>query len=250
VPPLEIEDVDGGVRAIILDRPPANAIEDTLLDALEAAVAEVLRDDTVRAVVLAAKGAFFCGGFDLRVPRRDDEDVREIVASYRRSHRALLALPKPTVALVEGHAIAGGLVLALACEHRVFAAGDYKIGLNEVAIGAAFPAAALEIVRLRTTAAAAAELVLGAEILPVSEAVRLGLVSRLTPADQARDRAFELAARLASFPREVYAHAKAELTGDGLARIDAVSIDDELATAALWNTPASRTARRAQRNRL
>ena len=83
-----------------------------------------------------------------------------MVSAYRSAHRRLLA-PKPTVALVNGHAIAGGLVLALACDHRFTVTGDHRIGANEVAIGAAYPAAAIEIVHLRLTHPVAAQLVLG-----------------------------------------------------------------------------------------
>src|SRR2546426_1178401 len=144
---------EGGVLVGVLNRPPANAIDESLLDGLDTLVADAAADDSVRALVLAGAGAFFCGGFDLRAPPRDDDSIRTVVGLYRSAHRNLLALPKPTVAVVEGHAIAGGLVLALACDHRVFAAGDYKIGLNEVAIGAAFPASAIEIVCVRLSAA-------------------------------------------------------------------------------------------------
>src|SRR5205085_3221966 len=178
---------------VVLDRPPANAIDESLLVALEEAVDAAVTDDAVRALVLAGRGPFFCAGFDLRAPARDETGVRAIVERYRSSHRALLACPKPTVALVEGHAIAGGLVLALACDRRVMAEGDYRIGLNEVAIGAAFPGAAMEIVRLRLTAAAATELVLGAELVGASDAVRLGVVDALAPRADAPGRAIELA---------------------------------------------------------
>ena len=249
-PVIEQHDDEGGVRVAVLNRPPANAIDESLLDALDTLVADVAADDGVRALVLAGEGAFFCGGFDLRAPPRDDGSVAELVALYRSAHRNLLALPKPTVAAVEGHAIAGGLVLALACDHRVLADGDYKIGLNEVGIGAAFPGSAIEIVRLRLSSAAAAELVLDAALHPAGDAVRLGIARDLVAAPTAREEAVRLAARLGSYPAAVYAHAKARLVGDTVARIDAVSMDEELATAALWSIPESREARRDQRRRL
>lgn len=238
------------MRVVTLDRPPANALDDTLLDRLDEELERAAYDDEVRAVLVRAEGAFFSGGFDLRAPRRTGQEAEGMVRRYRASHRRLLALPKPTVAAVQGHALAGGLVLALACDHRLASDAPYKIGLNETAIGAAFPTVAMEIVRLRLAHAAATELVLGAEVLPSAELVRLGVVSELTPAAMLDGRAYELAERLAGFPREVYAHAKSSFVADALARVDAVTIDEELRIAALWSTDESRAARAAQRRRL
>lgn len=248
--PLDVVDRSGGVRVITLDRPPANALDDAMLDALDGELRDAANDDAVRAVVLRAKGAFFCGGFDLRAPRRTGPDVEGMVRRYRNSHRRLLTLPKPTVAVMQGHALAGGLVLALACDHRFASDADYRIGLNETAIGAAFPPVAMEIVRLKLTHAASAEMLLGAELLSSHDLVRLGVVSRLTPAVDLEDDAFALAERLATHPREVHAHAKAALMEQALARLDAVTLDDELAVAALWTTDESRAARARQRRRL
>src|SRR6185503_2297846 len=141
----------------------------------------------VRALVLTGSGSFFSGGFDFAAPRRDDAVAVEIYAAYRETHLKLLTLPKPTVAMVNGHAIAGGLVLVLACDYRLGVAGDYKVGLNEVAVGASFPRTAFEIVRLRLSHAQASELILGAALYPSSQAIRLGAVDELLAADKFSD---------------------------------------------------------------
>jgi enoyl-CoA hydratase len=248
--PVRLDDHPGGVRVLTLDRPPANALDDELLGALEAAVDDTASDPDIRALVVRAEGAFFCGGFDLRAPRRTGEAVEVMVRRYRDSHRKLLALTKPTVAVVQGHAVAGGLVLALACDHRVAADADYKVGLNETAIGAAFPPVAMEIVRLRLDHGTSVELILGAEVHGSDALVRWGVVPRLT-APAALDRtAFELAERLARHPREVYAHAKSMLVSRAVERVARVTLDEELAVAALWSTDESRAARATQRRRL
>lgn len=248
--PLLVEDRRGGVRAITLARPPAHALDDSLLGALTEAVDAAAVDDRVRALLIRAEGRFFCGGFDLHAPRRTGDDVVGMVERYRDSHRRLLALAKPTVAAVQGHAIAGGLVLALACDHRVAIDGDYRVGLNETAIGAAFPPIALEIVRLRLTHAATTELLLGAQLHEADALVRFGVVDRLVPSETFDREVVALTERVAAHPREVYAHAKTELVRSALARVDAISLDEELAVASLWSTDESRTARAAQRRRL
>ena len=167
------------MRVLTLARPPANALEETLLSDLEHALDAAARDDDVRALVLTGAGAFFSGGFDLAAPRRDADDARRMYELYRRSHVRLLALPKPTVAMMNGHAIAGGLVLVLACDYRLGADTEYRIGLNEVAIGSSFPRVAFEIVRLRLTHARASELLLGATLYPSWRAARLDPVEAL-----------------------------------------------------------------------
>jgi enoyl-CoA hydratase len=244
------DDRDGGVRVLTLDRPPANAIDETLLEDLGAALRAAREDDAVRAVVLTGAGRFVSAGFDLTSPPRDVAEAKRIRELYRETHTDLLAFPKPTVAHMNGHAIAGGLVLVLACDYRLGAEGDYKLGLNELAIGAAYPRVALEIVRLRLTHARASELLLGAAIYPSSQAIRLGVVDEMLPADTCGATVLRRAARLGAFPREPYAATTAALVADALARVRAETPAEEEASAALWTTDESRAARAAQRAKL
>jgi enoyl-CoA hydratase/carnithine racemase len=247
---VRYEAVSGGVCRITLDKPPANAIDERLLVDLDTALDRARAEDAVRAVVLTGAGAFFCSGFDFAAPRRDDAVATELYASYRTVHLKLLTLPKPTVALVNGHAIAGGLVLMLACDYRCGIEGEYRIGLTEVVVGASFPRAAFEIVRLRLSHAHTCELILGAALYPAREAVRLGVVQELLPSGTAADAVVTRAARLGGFPREAYAHAKAALIAEAVARIEAETDAEALQTMSVWVTPESRAARAQQRAKL
>ncbi len=247
---VRAEDRDGGVRLLTLDRPPANAIDEALLTDLAAALDAAGADEGVRAVVLTGAGAFFSGGFDFSAPRRSGDAEREISTLYRTAHLKLLTLPKPTIAMMNGHAVAGGAVLVLACDYRLGREGDYRVGLNEVAVGAAFPRAAMEIVRLRLAHACAGEMVLGAALYPASQAVRLGLVDELFPAETFEQTVLRRALRLAAFPREAYAHAKAALIADAVARIQEETAEEAAATSAVWRVAESRAARAKQREKL
>lgn len=244
------DDHAAGVRILTLDRPPANALDETLLADLQAALAAAARDAAVRAVVLRGAGAFVSGGFDLAAPRRDADAAGRLARLYRDAHLALLAFPKPTVGFLHGHAVAGGLILVLACDYRLGVEGDYRVGLNELAIGASFPRVALEIVRLRLPHARASELLLGASLYPASQALRLGVVDELLPADTAEATVLRRAARLGAFPQDAYAHTKAALVADAVARTRAETPAEAAATAAIWTSVESRAARRAQREKL
>jgi enoyl-CoA hydratase len=204
----------------------------------------------VRAVVLTGAGTFFSGGFDLAAPRRNDAETRRMQALYRDSHLRLFGMPKPTVALMNGHAIAGGLVLVLACDYRLGVATEYRVGLNEVAIGSSFPRVAFEIVRLRLSHAQAGELLLGASLYPASRAVELGLVDELLHEATAAEAALQRAARLAAFPREAYAHTKHALIAEAVARVEAETDESAACTAAVWTSAESRAARAAQQAKL
>lgn len=243
-------DHPGGVRILTLNRPPANAINEDLLDDLCAALAAAGRSDAVRAVVLTGAGKFFGAGFDFSAPPRDGAATARMNALYRDAHVALLSFAKPTIAMVNGHAIAGGLVMALACDYRLGLDGDYRIGLNEIAVGASFPKAAFEIVRLRLVHARASELLLGAALYPASQALRLGVVDELFAADALESTVLRRAARMGAFPCDAYAHTKAALVAEALERIAAETPEQAAATAAVWLSEESRTARAAQRAKL
>jgi enoyl-CoA hydratase len=240
----------GGVCILTLDRPPANAIDETLLTDLAAALDAAHADDSVRAVILTGSGRFFSAGFDFAAPRRDTAAEQRISALYRDAHVKLLTLPKPTLAMMNGHAVAGGLVMLLACDYRLGVAGDYRLGLTEVAVGAAFPRAAFEIVRLRLPHACATELMLGAALYPASQALRLGIVNEMLPADNFEATVLHRATRLAGLPHDAYAHAKALLVADAAARVAAETADEAQRMIAVWSASESRAARARQREKL
>jgi enoyl-CoA hydratase len=250
MPTVRISDHDGGVRVLTLDRPPANAIDESLLTELALALNAAQAEPDVRALVLTGEGRFFSGGFDLAAPRRDAAATRQIQRLYRDLHAELLGFPKPTLAMVNGHAIAGGFVLALTCDYRLGVDGDYRIGLNEVAVGAGFPRTAVEIVRLRLPHARASELMLGGALYPANQSVRLGLVDEMLPADRFVETVHRRAARLGSYPRAAYVDAKLALVAEALERIARESDADGERTDAVWRDPESRAARRAQREKL
>ena len=234
----------------MLDRPPANALDETLLSDLSAALDAARSDDAVRSVILGGTGAFFSAGFDLTAGRRDEAGARVLRALYRDTHEKLLGFPKPTVARLAGNAVAGGLVLVLACDYRLGQEGDYRVGLNEVAIGASFPRVAFEIVRLRLPHPRASELLLGATLYPASQAVRLGIVDELLPADTFDATVLRRAERLGDEHALRVGVGFAWKCTEALARVAAETPAEEAAAAAVWTTTESRAARAAQRAKL
>ena len=271
-PPSAWKTATKGVRLLTLDRPPANAITPELLNDLSAALDGARDDAAVRAVVLTGAGAFFSAGLDLRggidfqalaspagSPADPFTPLRDCLLNF-------LRFPKPTVAMLRGHAIAGGLILLLACDYRLgLSPGDsdplgtrstrgenqgYRFGLNEVEIGASFPKAAFEIVRLRLSHQQASELLLGAGLYPAGQAVRLGVVDELFPGEVLENNVLQRAARLGAFPREAYAHTKAALVAEAIARIESDTPEDAQRTAAVWLSSESVAARAAQAQKL
>lgn len=268
---VRAEDREGGVRLLTLDRPPANAITPQLLNDLSAALDDAREDHAVRAVVLTGEGRFFSAGLDLRGGIDFQAAVSpgagtDPFAALRTCLLNFLRFPKPTVAMLGGHAIAGGLILVLACDYCLGLdpahsdplgtrsergePNDYRIGLNEVEIGASFPRAAFEIVRLRLSHRQASELLLGAAIYPASQAVRLGVVDELLSAETFEATVMRRAARLGAFPRDAYAHTKGALAAEAIARIEAETPEEATRTVAVWMTPESVAARTAQAKRL
>jgi enoyl-CoA hydratase len=252
---VRAEDRDEGVRLLVLARPPANAITPELLNDLKSALDGASKDERVRAVVLTGKGRFFSAGLDLRggidfTAALSPGATADPFAALRDCLVTFLQFPKPTVAMLDGHAIAGGLILVLACDYRLGLDGDYRIGLNEVEIGASFPKAAFEIVRLRLTNQQASELLLGAAIYPAKQAVRLGVVDELIAADAFEATVMRRAAHLGSFPRDAYAHAKAALVSEAIARVQSESPAEAMRTTEVWMTPESVAARVQQAQKL
>jgi cyclohexa-1,5-dienecarbonyl-CoA hydratase len=193
-----------GVLRLVLDRPPVNVAHVPMLEELEVALRTEAASPSTRIVVLTGAGKAFCAGADVsdHVPDRAPEMIRV----FGRVIRGLLALEVPSVAAVHGAALGGGCELALACD-LVWASEGARLGQPEVRVGAFPPAAAALLPRL-VGPAAALDLILSGRVVEASEALRLGLVSRVLPAASFEEEVRTAARDMAGLSRPVLRVAK------------------------------------------
>jgi len=197
----------GEVTLVRIDRPPANAINLELLDELVAAL-ERLAAGVPAAVVIAGRDRFFSAGVDLKaVPGYGPDEHRRTVSGMNRMVLATYGMSCPVIAAVTGHAIAGGLVLALCADLRI-ASLEGRYGLTEVKVGVPYPQAAMGVVRAELATHAARRLVLN-RLIDRREALRLGLFDEALAPEAVLPRAVELATEMVAFPVDVYAAASA-----------------------------------------
>ena len=207
-----------GVAVLTLDRPPANAMDLGLLGDLVEAV-QRLAADVPPAVVVTGREGFFSAGADLKaVPGYGPAEQRRMVEAINAMALGVYGLPCPVVCAITGHAIAGGMVLALCGDHRV-AATEGRYGLTEVKVGVPYPQAAIGVVRAELAAPAARVLALGNRLVDAAECVRLGAFDEVLAPGEVLERALSVARELAAMPAQVYARTKAELRGATLATL-------------------------------
>ena len=172
-------------------------------------------------VVVTGAGSSFSAGLDLKVvPTYDREQQQAMVVQINRLFGGLYGLSMPTIAAVNGHAIAGGVILTLCCDYRIGAEGDYKLGLAEARVGVPFPVAAMAIVKSELSHPIARKMVLTARNSSPREAQSMGVLDELHPPDRLLARAIEIAEEMAALPHSSYVRIKRELRGPALARIE------------------------------
>ena len=209
-----------GIAVVTLANPPMNALTAGLLEEIAALFARLADDPAVRAAVITGAGRAFSAGLDLKLaPSLDEAGQRRLILALNDCYGTLYAWPKPLVAAVNGHCIAGGLVLALCADARLAADVALQVSLAEVRVGVTFPVAALEVARGELAPAAARRLMLLGEIFDAPAAVALGVFDACVPAGELAERARGEARRHAGLPAEAFATIKAELRGPRLERI-------------------------------
>ena len=236
------------VSLVTLDRPPANALDRGFFDELIALLDRLSAPD-VGAVVVTGTGRFFSAGLDLfdvfaYPPRAFDEFTERFDAGFG----ALFALPKPVVAAVNGHAIAGGAVLAAAADFRLVAEGDGKMGLTEILLGVPFPVSVLEIVRYACDGPHLRELLYHGRTYLPEEACARRLADEVVPATELVPRALALAEELAERPPAAFADTKLGLRAEPLRRLESARSDGDPAWD-IWRSAETRAAVEAYKAR-
>jgi enoyl-CoA hydratase len=235
-------EVHGDVAVLRLAHGKASALDLELLAALDAAL-QGEEDAAERALVLTGSGTIFCAGVDLkRIVEGGRNYVEAFLPALDRTFARLFFLEKPAVAAVNGHAIAGGAVLAFACERRILARGKALLGTPELRVGVPFPVLALEIVRAAAGDRLAAELALEGRNYNGEDSLRLGLVDELVSPEAVLPRALECAKELARVPRESYALTKRWLRAPALERWQKDRAANARAVYECWNAASTQSA--------
>lgn len=230
------------VTVLRLDRPPANAICLELVRELEAALdAPAVAD--ARALVLVGTGRFFSGGLDLEVvPRYSREEQRELLGSLNRLIGRLYAMPIPVVGAINGHAVAGALILALTTDYRVGPTGDAQLGLTEARVGIPFPAAPMIVLRAECAPQDVRYTALWARNFGPEEARRRGLLDELVATESVLPRAIEVARDMAGMPADSYARIKRQVRQAAIEAIEEVVARGADPMLEQWLSPQARAA--------
>lgn len=238
----------GPVAVIRLDHGKVHALDVELLGEFIGAL-DAVEESDARAVVLTATGRVFCAGVDLQQVLDGGADYLErfiplLISAFAR----LFSYPLPVVAAVNGAAVAGGCVLACACDRRILVDGG-RIGASELLVGVPFPVSALEILRW-ACGDKTEEVVLTGKLYGSDEAPSVGLAHEIVLADSLLDRALEVAGDLGAVAPAAFRLAKAQLRRPVVERIatDAPVVDPEV--RALWSSAQTRASISAQVQRM
>ncbi|MCZ6710913.1 MAG: crotonase/enoyl-CoA hydratase family protein [Gammaproteobacteria bacterium] len=195
--------ITDGVAVLHLDDGKANALSHALVSEINDAMETASND--AKAVVIIGRNGMFSGGFDLLELQKGPDAALALVNRGAEMLNRVFTHPQPVVAGCTGHAIAAGALLLLACDTRIGSHGEYRIGLNETAIGMALPVFGLELAKARLSRRHLTAAVIQATIYDPEGAVDAGFLDRTTPVEGLLQAAVAEAARLADFPADAYA---------------------------------------------
>jgi enoyl-CoA hydratase/carnithine racemase len=233
----------GDIVELRLDRPPVNALDTELLSRL---IDAVDRGRGAQALVLSGGPRVFCGGMDVpHLLSLDEAGVRRAWQLLFAAARALARSPAPVVAAIDGHAPAGGCVLALCCDYRVMAEGEFRIGLNETQVGLAAPDAIQHLMRRVVGTYRAERLLVSGTMLESAQALAVGLVDELAPSGQVVPRALEWLHALLALPRSAMLTTRRIARADLLSALEGFSDPELDVFLAAWEQDDTQQALRA-----
>ena len=194
----------GRVLVARMDHGKVNAIDSSLMDALIDLLQEA-ETSSACSVVLTGTGKAFSAGVDLfQVLEGGTEYLKEFLPKLSSGLEKLFLFPKPVIAAVNGHAVAGGCVLTCASDYRIMAEGTYTIGLTELQVGVPFPAVPMEIIRYAADPRFLNEIVYTARTYSADEGLARGLVDELSPPELLLQRSCEIAEKLGAIPPHAF----------------------------------------------
>ncbi len=229
--------VTDGVATVTMTHGKANALDIEFCEAA-AALFDQLRTSDAKAIVLTAPGTIFSAGVDLKRLNAGGADyVRAFLPSLHKLYDAVFFHPKPVIAAINGHAMAGGAVLAACADRRIMAEGNGRIGITEMLVGVPFPALAFEIVRFAVPERMFPEFALTGSTYPTDAALRLGWLDETVPTDALMAKAKEAATFYAGLAPKAFAQTKMQLRLPVSERYALNGAATDKAVTDIWTAP-------------
>jgi enoyl-CoA hydratase len=232
----------GSIAVLRIEHGKANTMDLELLGDVSRELAK-LKDEPVKALVVTGSGRVFSAGVDLyRLLEGGAEYVRAFVPRLNSSLLELYRFSKPVIAALNGHAIAGGFILACCCDRRVMAKDGGKVGLTELPVGVPFPSVPLEVVRSVVPSRILRDLVYGGRLFLADEALQAGLIDEIVDAEGLLDSAIELAEELAHIPGVAFGLTKQWIQEPVLQRLERSATAHDAEVLRAWSDPETHAA--------
>jgi enoyl-CoA hydratase len=226
-----------GVALLRMADGKANAMSLEFCERLTVCMDDV-RLSAARAVVVTGEARIFSAGVDLlRLLDGGRPYLKAFLPALSAMFTAVFTHPKPVVAAINGHAIAGGCVLACACDRRLMGRESGRIGVPELLVGVAFPAVAMEIMRCAAAPQHFEEAIFGAGTYAPADALVRGLVNEIVEPAELIDRAVAAATALAALPPAAFALSKRQTRQPSLERLERVGRSIDVAAEEIWTAP-------------
>lgn len=227
---------------VFLNRGRSNAFHAEMLAELKEAVESAEADPAIEGLIFHGKEGFFSAGLDLiSLYDYDERQIRDFWELFMSFVQTLVAFRKPAVAAISGHAPAGGCVLAIGCDARVMAEGDYIIGLNEVPVGIVVPDAIFALYSFWLGQANAYRYLLQGKLLTPQEALAAGLVDEVVPLQRIRTAAERQLALFTQFERNTWWQSKTNLRKELVGRMAANRQESIDMVLKQWWAPSTRS---------
>jgi Delta3-Delta2-enoyl-CoA isomerase len=221
---------NNGIAEARLKRGRVNALNEQVVEEIADCFQNLSADPGVRAVILTGDGPFFSFGFDIpEFLSYSRESFSRFLKKFTGLYTYLFTYPKPLVAALNGHAVAGGCMLALACDYRIMVSGKAKISLNEITFGSSVFAGSVEMLKFLVGGKSAQAALYDGTMYSAEAAYHLGMIDQVSSyenlLEDARKAATHLAAKDAAAFRSIKGHLRAPVAED-MARKEEPSVEE------------------------
>jgi Delta3-Delta2-enoyl-CoA isomerase len=223
-----------------LNRGTANSLNLELLEELLQTFEMLENDESIKGVVLTGKERFFSAGLDvIELYSYDELQMTDLFITLARVVKTLFLFDKPLVASITGHAPAGGCILAISCDYRVMADGDYRIGLNEIPVGIVMPEFIYQVMAYWMGKGKAFQHIAEGKLISANKALGVGLVDRVVPAEDVLRIAIEQLKTYMALDSNTWVQSKKNMRFEYLPDLD---VDEDKITDMLqqWFKPETR----------